>query len=39
MLKGADFGSSKVQTDLLVLVGVALFFVVLGARTIKREVA
>ncbi len=39
MLKGADFGSSKVQTDLLVLVGIALFFVVLGARTIKREVA
>jgi ABC-2 type transport system permease protein len=39
MLKGADLGSSKVQTDLLVLVGIALFFVVLGARTIKREVA
>jgi ABC-2 type transport system permease protein len=39
MLKGADLGSSAVQTDLLVLAGIALFFVALGARTIKREVA
>jgi ABC-2 type transport system permease protein len=39
MLKGADLASSTVQTDLLVLAGIALFFVVLGARTIKREVA
>src|SRR5579862_1133647 len=39
MLKGADLGSSAVQADLLVLVGLALLFVVLGAATIKREVA
>ena len=39
MLKGADLGSSAVQTDLLVLAGIAVLFVLLGALTIKREVA
>jgi ABC-2 type transport system permease protein len=39
MLKGADLSSSVVQLDLLVLAGIALFFVVLAAGTIKREVA
>jgi ABC-2 type transport system permease protein len=39
MLKGADLSSSAVQLDLLVLGGIALFFVVLASTTIKREVA
>ena len=39
MLKGADLGSSLVQGDLAVLAGIAVLFVVLGAGTIKREVA
>jgi len=39
MLKGAGLGSSAVQADLAVLVGIAVLFVVLGAGTIKREVA
>jgi ABC-2 type transport system permease protein len=39
MIKGADFGSSVVQLDLAVLAGLAILFVVLGAGTIKREVA
>jgi ABC-2 type transport system permease protein len=39
MLKGADVGSPTVSFDLLVLAGIALFFVVLGSATIKREVA
>jgi ABC-2 type transport system permease protein len=39
MLKGADIGSAAVSRDLLVLAGIALFFVALGAATIKREVA
>lgn len=39
MIKGADLGSSVVQGDLAVLVGIAVLFVVLGAGTIKREVA
>jgi ABC-2 type transport system permease protein len=39
MLKGADIGSAAVRTDLLVLAGIALFFVVLASATIKREVA
>ena len=39
MLKGADLGSSVVQTDLLVLAGIAVVFVVLASLTIKREVA
>jgi ABC-2 type transport system permease protein len=39
MLKGADLSSTIVQTDLLVLGGIALFFVALAAATIKREVA
>lgn len=39
MLKGADLSSSVVQTDLAVLAGIALVFVVLASTTIKREVA
>jgi ABC-2 type transport system permease protein len=39
MLKGADLGSAVVQTDLAVLAGIAVLFVVLAAGTIKREVA
>ena len=39
MLKGADIGSVGVRNDLLILAGIALFFVVLGSTTIKREVA
>jgi len=39
MLKGSDLGAVAVQTDLLVLAAIALVFVVLGALTIKREVA
>jgi ABC-2 type transport system permease protein len=39
MLKGADLSSRVVQTDLLVLAGIAVFFVVLASTTIKREVA
>lgn len=39
MLKGSDLTSNAVQTDLLVLAGIALFFVVLASTTIKREVA
>jgi ABC-2 type transport system permease protein len=39
MLKGADLSSSIVQIDLIVLAGIALFFVALASTTIKREVA
>jgi ABC-2 type transport system permease protein len=39
MIKGADFGTAAVQLDLAVLAGIAILFVVLGAATIKREVA
>jgi ABC-2 type transport system permease protein len=39
MIKGADFGTAAVQLDLVVLAGIAILFVVLGAGTIKREVA
>ena len=39
MLKGADLGTAAVQGDLAVLAGIAVLFVVLGAGTIKREVA
>ena len=39
MLKGADVSSRVVQTDLLVLAGIAVFFVDLASATIKREVA
>jgi ABC-2 type transport system permease protein len=39
MLKGADLTSTVVQTDLLVLGGIALFFIALASTTIKREVA
>jgi len=39
MLKGADLTSQVVQLDLLVLAGIAIFFVILATATIKREVA
>jgi ABC-2 type transport system permease protein len=39
MLKGADLTSRTVQIDLVVLAGIALFFIVLASTTIKREVA
>ncbi|MET1231687.1 MAG: ABC transporter permease [Candidatus Limnocylindrales bacterium] len=39
MIKGADLSSSTVQVDLLFLAGVAILFVVLAARTIRREIA
>ena len=38
MLKGLDLSSSVVQTDLAVLAGIAIVFVVLASTTIKREV-
>ena len=39
MLKGSDLATTAVQTDLLVLAGIAVVFVLLAAFTIKREVA
>jgi ABC-2 type transport system permease protein len=39
MLKGADLSSGSVQLDLVLLAGIALFFVAVAAATIKREVA
>jgi ABC-2 type transport system permease protein len=39
VLKGADLSSGVVQADLLVLAGIAIFFIVLASTTIKREVA
>jgi ABC-2 type transport system permease protein len=39
MLKGSDLANSTVQIDLIVLAGIAVFFVVLASTTIKREVA
>lgn len=39
MLKGADLSSRTVQIDLVVLAGIALFFVALASTTIKREIA
>lgn len=39
MLRGADLSSGTLQLDLAVLAEIALFFVVLASRTIKREVA
>ena len=39
MIKGATLASSAVQVDLLFLAGVAVLFVVLAARTIRREIA
>jgi ABC-2 type transport system permease protein len=39
MLKGQDLSSSVVQTDIAVLAGVAVFFVLIASLTIKREVA
>jgi ABC-2 type transport system permease protein len=38
MLKGSDLSSTAVQTDLAVLAGIAVFFVVIASATIKREV-
>jgi ABC-2 type transport system permease protein len=39
MIAGADLSSPQVLLDLGVLVGIAAFFVVLAAGTIRREVA
>jgi ABC-2 type transport system permease protein len=39
MLKGSDFSSPTVQTDLLLLAGIAVVFVLLATVTIKREIA
>lgn len=39
IIAGADLGSSAVQLDLAVLAGIAAFFVILAAATIRREVA
>lgn len=39
IIAGADLASSAVQLDLAVLAGIAAFFVVLAATTIRREVA
>jgi ABC-2 type transport system permease protein len=39
MLKDAGLSSRTVQLDLLVLAGIAVFFVALATATIKREVA
>lgn len=39
MIRGAGLDDGVVLRDLLVLVGVALLFVVLAARTIRREIA
>ncbi len=39
IIAGADLASSAVQLDLVVLAGIAAFFVVLAATTIRREVA
>ncbi|MEO8272637.1 MAG: ABC transporter permease [Chloroflexota bacterium] len=39
MLKGADLSSRTVQIDIIVLAGIALFFIALASTTIKREVA
>jgi len=39
MITGADLASRTVQIDLAVLTAIALIFVVLAARTIRREIA
>ncbi len=39
MITGADLASRTVQIDLVVLTVIALIFVVLAARTIRREIA
>jgi ABC-2 type transport system permease protein len=39
MIAGADLASRTVQVDFAVLVGIAALFVVLAARTIRREIA
>jgi ABC-2 type transport system permease protein len=39
MIAGADLGSGQVLLDLGVLVGIAAFFVILAAATIRREIA
>ncbi len=39
MIRGAGLGDAVVLRDLAVLLGVALLFVVLAARTIRREIA
>jgi ABC-2 type transport system permease protein len=39
IIKGADLASRTLQLDLVVLAGIAIFFMVLATRTIRREVA
>lgn len=39
LIAGADLGTTALQLDLLVLTGVAVFFTVIAALTIRREVA
>ena len=39
MIRGLDLSAASVQRDLAVLAAIALFFVVLAARTIRREIA
>ncbi len=39
MIAGADLASATVRLDLAALAGIAAFFVVLAALTIRREVA
>ena len=39
MIKGADLGSAAIRDDLAILAGIAIVFVALASRTIKREVA
>jgi ABC-2 type transport system permease protein len=39
MITGADLASPTVQVDLVVLAAIALVFVLLAARTIRREIA
>jgi ABC-2 type transport system permease protein len=39
LIRGDGLGSAALQLDVLVLLGVAIVFVILGAATIRREVA
>jgi hypothetical protein len=38
IIAGVDLASAPIQLDLAVLVGIAAFFVILAAATIRREV-
>jgi hypothetical protein len=39
MIAGGDLATRTVQVDLVVLAAIAALFVVLAARTIRREIA